>query len=417
MGGSNADAANGIAVDVAGNAYVTGYTFSRDFPVAPPQAVSGTGFVTKLSPDGSAVVYSRNFGGNGTDTGMSVAVDAAGDAYATGSTTSTNFPAIGAPESLTGLISTGSFVEAAFVIEVNPDASALVYSTPFGGGSDGGAGIAVDSSGNAYITGQTGSLNFPTVNPIQMTLGGGLDTFAAKLAGPAEPAPTISANGVVNGASFRLATDPNGAVAPGSIVSIFGGNLAPASRSATTLPLPISLFDTTVTFNGLPAPLFYVSSTQINAQLPFETPTGVVTVEVQRGDMTMGTQFLTVAPVSPGIFTVLQQGEMVGAILHGKDFTPVTQTSPAVPGETLSIFATGLGALQQPAISGALPPSPPPETVAIPTVTIGGVPAAVSYSGLAARLAGVYQINIVMPASIVALPAGTAPSKSKSAVS
>jgi uncharacterized protein (TIGR03437 family) len=398
LGGSNTDAGNGIAVDSGGGAYVAGYTFSRDFPVAPPQSVAGTAFVTKLSGDGSTVVYSRNFGGNGTDTAAALAVDAAGNAYVTGSTTSTNFPSIGAPESLTGLISSGFFAQAAFVTEINAGGTALVYSTPFGGGSDSGAGIAVDSAGNAYLTGQTGSQNFPTVNPIQMTLGGGLDAFAAKLAGPAQPPPNILANGVVNGASFRLATDPNGAVAPGSIVSIFGGNLAPASRSATSLPLPTSLFDTSVTFNGVAAPLFYVSSTQINAQVPFETPTGPVTVQIQRADGTTGTQTVMVAAVSPGIFTLLQQGAMVGAILHGKDFTPVTPAAPAVSGETLSIFATGLGALQQPVAEGTLPPSPPPETTALPTVTIGGVAAAVGYSGLAARLAGVYQINVQMPA-------------------
>jgi uncharacterized protein (TIGR03437 family) len=407
LGGSNTDAASGIAVDSSGSAYVAGYTFSRDFPVAPPQAVAGTAFVTKLSGDGSTVVYSRNFGGNGTDMAVSVAVDAAGNAYSTGSTSSTNFPAIAAPESLTGLISSGFFAQSAFVTEINTGGTALVYSTPFGGGSDAGAGIAVDTAGNAYITGQTGSFNYPTVNPFQMTMGGGLDAFAAKLAGPAQPPPSIFTNGVVNGASFRLATDPNGAIAPGSIVSIFGNNLAPASRSATSLPLPTSLFDTTVSFNGVAAPLFYVSSSQINAQVPFETPTGTVTVQIQRADQTTGTQMVTVAAVSPGIFTLLQNGVMAGAILHGKTFTPITRTDPAVPGETLSIFATGLGALQQTVATGTVPPSPPPQTTTLPTVTIGGAPATVSYSGLAARLAGVYQINVLMPAVTATLPSGT----------
>jgi uncharacterized protein (TIGR03437 family) len=397
LGGSNTDAGNGIAVDSSGSPYVAGFTFSRDFPVAPPQAVAGTAFVTKLSGDGSTVVYSRNFGGNGTDMASAVAIDPAGNAYVTGSTNSTNFPSIGAPESLAGLISSGFFAQAAFVTEVNANGTALVYSTPFGGGSDSGAGIAVDSAGNAYLTGQTGSFNFPTVNPFQMLLGGGLDAFAAKLAGPPQPPPNIFANGVVNGASFLPATDPNGAVAPGSIVSIFGNNLAPASRSATSLPLPTSLFDTTVTFNGVLAPLFYVSSTQINAQMPFETPTGAVTVRIQRADQTAGMQTITVVAASPGIFTVLQQGVMVGAILHAKNFAPVTPVDPAIAGETLSIYATGLGALRVPVATGTLPPSPPPETVTLPTVTIGGAAAAVGYSGLAARLAGVYQVNVQMP--------------------
>ncbi len=174
----------------------------------------------------------------------------------------------------------------------------------------------------------------------------------------------------------------------GSINTIFGAKLAPQlARIATTLPIPTSLFDTTVTFNGVAAPLFYVSNTQINAEVPFETPLGSVTVQVQRADMTTpATANVTVAPVSPGIFTQLQQGVTLGAILHSKDFSAVTSTSPAVSGESLSIFGTGLGALQQPVATGAIPPSPPPMTVATPTVMIGGAPATVSYSGLAARL-------------------------------
>jgi len=236
------------------------------------------------------------------------------------------------------------------------------------------------------------------VNPIQLNLGGGTDAFAAKLSDLAQPAPAILPGGVVNGATYLAATDPNGAVAPGAIVSIFGNNLAPAARVATSLPLPTTLFDTTVTFNGVAAPLFYVSNTQINAQVPFETPLGQVTVQVQRADMTApATQMVTVAPVSPGIFNIMLQGVTEGAILHGKDFSFVTLTSPAVAGETLSIFATGLGALQQPVATGNIPPSPPPMTVAVPSVTIGGLAATVTYSGLAARLAGVYQVNVVMP--------------------
>jgi uncharacterized protein (TIGR03437 family) len=392
LGGSNTDAANGIAVDVMGNAYITGFTFSRDFPVAPPQPVAGTAFLTKVSDDGSTVIYSRSFGGNGTDTATAIAVDAAGNAYATGSTTSTNFPSVSAPESLTGLLPPGAFLQVAFVIKINPAGTALVYASPFGGGSDIGTGIGVDSSGGAYIVGQTSSSNFPVVNPAQVAPGGGVDAFAAKISDTSEPAPAILPGGVVNGATF---TSP---VAPGTIVSIFGSNLAPGARLASSLPIPTTLFDTTVTFNGVAAPLFYVSNTQINAEVPFETPVGPVTVQVQRADMTApATQTINVAAVSPGIFTQLQQGVTVGAILHGKDFSAVTSTSPAVAGETLSIFATGLGVLQQPVATGAIPPSPPPPTIAIPSVTIGGNPATVTYSGLAARLAGVYQINVVMP--------------------
>ena len=101
-------------------------------------------------------------------------------------------------------------------------------------------------------------------------------------------APNLPANSVVNGGSFRPATDPNGAIAPGTIVAIFGSNLASATQVALSVPLSTTLLDTSVTFNAgsssFPAPLFFVSTNQINAQVPFEVPagTGAVTVQVRR---------------------------------------------------------------------------------------------------------------------------------------
>ncbi len=406
LGGSSNDQGNGIAVDAAGNAYVTGLANSRDFPVVPLQPVLGTAFVAKLNAQGSALIYSRSVGGNGTDVGAAVAVDSAGNAYVTGVTTSTNFPTVNSiqrlPDPRLG------FFQIAFVTKLDPTGTSLVYSTPLGGGSDSGAGIAVDPAGNAYVTGQTFSFNFPTIKAYQSTFGGSADGFVAKIADTTQPAPAILANGVVNAASFRPATDPNGAIAPGAIVAIFGSNLAPGSRLATTLPLPTNLFDTQVTFNGTAAPLFYVSATQINAQAPFEVTTGTATVVVQRGGSTSAAQTARVAAVSPGIFYNLDKasGIAIGAVLHAKTFAPVTDKDPAIAGEFLSIFSTGLGALQQPVSSGTVPPSPPPETVSRPTVTIANLQAPVIYSGLAARFAGVYQVNVQVPAGV---PSGTQP--------
>jgi hypothetical protein len=182
LGGSAHDEGFGIAVDSAGNAYVTGFTASTNFPTASPiQPAFGGGpddaFVTKLNATGSALVYSTYLGGSGDDFGKAIAVDLAGNAYVTGGTSSTNFPVVGPIQS-----AFGGGPHDAFVTKLNATGSVLVYSTYLGGsGDDGGMGIALDSADNAYVTGNTSSPNFPTASPIQAALGGPADAFVAKL--------------------------------------------------------------------------------------------------------------------------------------------------------------------------------------------------------------------------------------------
>jgi hypothetical protein len=182
LGGLNNDESAGLVVDSQGNTYVTGTTSSTNFPSQnPQQATSGGGpsdaFVTKINAAGTAVVYSTYLGGNGADWGTGIAIDGAGNAYITGGTGSTNFPTQNA------LQSANAGTTNAFVAELNAGGTALVYSTYLGGnGADWGTGIAVDGSGNAYITGVTSSTNFPTQNALQATFGGGSDdAFIAKV--------------------------------------------------------------------------------------------------------------------------------------------------------------------------------------------------------------------------------------------
>jgi hypothetical protein len=190
-GTSGSDGGSGIAVDTAGNAYVTGDAFSRDFPTTMGafQTTLGGGFdafVTKLNPTGSALVYSTYLGGSDFDFGIGIAVDTAGNAYVTGRTDCgnvsnlCNFPTtVGAFQTTFG----GGFTDA-FVTTLNPTGSALVYSTYLGGsGEDLGIGIAVNTAGNAYVTGETSSSNFPTtVGAFQTTFGGGsTDAFVTTL--------------------------------------------------------------------------------------------------------------------------------------------------------------------------------------------------------------------------------------------
>jgi len=180
LGGSGNDQSNGIAVDGSGNAYVTGFTDSDDFPATKPlQARYGglvDAFVTKINAAGSAYVYSTYLGGSQNDQGQAIAVDGSGNAYVTGVTSSTDFP------TANPLQSANAGIYNAFVTEINAAGSAYLYSTYLGGGiTDQGNGIAVDGSGNAYVTGIASSPNFPTANPVQANNGGGNDAFAAKI--------------------------------------------------------------------------------------------------------------------------------------------------------------------------------------------------------------------------------------------
>jgi Beta-propeller repeat len=186
LGGTGEDYGAAIAIDSGGAAYVTGFTTSTDFPTTNPlQAAHGgpasgyDAFVTKIASGGASKVYSTYLGGNGNDYGYSIAVDSSGNAYVAGQTVSSNFPTTNPLQAAFGGGSSD-----AFVTEINAAGSAKVYSTYLGGsGLDSASGIAVDTAGNAYITGWTNSLNFPTADPLQATFAGGaFDAFLTEIA-------------------------------------------------------------------------------------------------------------------------------------------------------------------------------------------------------------------------------------------
>ena len=197
LGGSGDDGSfgvggAGIAVDDHGNAYVTGVTSSKDFPTvnAVQRHLRGVGdaFVVKLNRNGSQLLYSTYLGGRRYDRGNGIAVDDRGNAYVTGHTESPNFPTVNAVQPTFG--GGGD----AFVAKLTPNGSQLLYSTYLGGsgstylssGFDQGFGIAADDRGNAYVTGQTFSTDFPTVNAVQPALSSEdfPDAFVAKLGSP-----------------------------------------------------------------------------------------------------------------------------------------------------------------------------------------------------------------------------------------
>ena len=179
LGGSSDDFGNGIAVDAGGNAYIVGETTSADFPTLDAIQTRHGGDLFDMFvtrlTSSGAFSYSTYLGGSGFESGSGVAVDGSGNAYITGTTTSTNFPTLDP-------FQRGNAGERdLFVIKLT-GSGALSYSTYFGGSSnDIGGGIAIDRRGNAYVTGTTNSVNLPTLKALQTSLAGGYDAFVIRL--------------------------------------------------------------------------------------------------------------------------------------------------------------------------------------------------------------------------------------------
>lgn len=396
LGGTGAEGASTIALDIAGNVHVAGIAtpfnaFLGSNPYTPPGDPTADVFVAKVKGDGSAVVFSTHFGGSAFDSARSVGADAAGNTYIAGATASSDLPVVNALQSaLSGITD-------ALAAEFDGQTGAVQYATYLGGGGiDYANGIAVHAAGAATVTGVTQSGDFPLHNPWQGSFSPGTLGFLATLAAQGA---ILRIDGVLNAASYSTA------VAPGDLVSIFGAALAAGIASRTQPPLPTQLLDAHVTVNGIAAPLIYVSPQQVNAQIPFETQPGAAQLQVNSSAGT-ATATIQVTASAPAIFALDQQGTGSGAVLHGATNQVVTDANPAIAGEIISIYCTGLGAVNPPAQTGAAPPSPPPQTVAPVQVSIGGTTAQVLYAGVAPGFAGLYQVNARIPAGT---PSGAQP--------
>jgi hypothetical protein len=223
VGGNGPDQAQGIAIDGARNAYVTGFTGSTNFPasctaIGPCTPLSGTlaggfdAFVAKLDPSG-VLVYATYLGGVADDAGTGITVDTAGNAHVVGTTGSSDFP-----RTVAGLLGGASD---AFVSKLNSLGSSLLYSRLLGGsGIDEGLGIALDPDGNAYLTGATASPNFPTIpnicpsifvpcHPLQGTLRGSRDAFVSMLDSTGDLIYSTYLGGTGDDAGHAIALDPN----------------------------------------------------------------------------------------------------------------------------------------------------------------------------------------------------------------
>jgi hypothetical protein len=247
LGGSAVTAIAGVAVDASANLYVTGWTAALNFPIDNSVQAANQGdddvIVAKLNAAGTALVYATYIGGRANDQGTGIAVDPLGQAYVTGSTSSSNFPLVLSNRAGIGGSTT------AFVLKLSAAGNVLLYSGYLGGTIyDQGAAIAVDTNSNAYVSGTTQSSNFPTLNPTQGALGGGTDVFITKL----NSAGTITFSTFLGGSG----TEQAGGIAVDSVGNIFVAGGTASANFPVLAPYQSALsgsqdaFVTKISFGG-----------------------------------------------------------------------------------------------------------------------------------------------------------------------
>lgn len=195
-------------------------------------------------------------------------------------------------------------------------------------------------------------------------------------------------------------------MSPGSIATLTGSNLALVTAATNAYPLPKVLAGTSVRVGFIDAPLTYVSPTSISFQIPWELAgQAAAIVQVRVGDVVGPGQSIPLGDYSPGIFTLNQTGSGPGYVtIANQNTTPVQPVGsfpgarPALRGEQIAIFCSGLGTVANPPASGVPSPSDPySATLAVPSVTIGGQPAQITFNALAPGLVGVYVLNVLVP--------------------
>lgn len=233
-------------------------------------------------------------------------------------------------------------------------------------------------AGSITITGLAASNanNSPQTVPVTLAVG----------------APLIGQNGVVNGASFSTEATLSGR----AIASLFGQGLSSTTQAAATLPLPTTLAGTQVLVNETAMPLFFISTGQINFQMPSNLSGATAQVVVVANGVRGPAATVRLVPELPGIFTASPSTQ---AAALNQDFTVNSASNPAAVGSILQLFATGMGATNPPLANGQVGATTPPlnETVQRPTVLIGGAAAEVIFSGAAPGFVGLDQVNVRIP--------------------
>ena len=410
--GAYSDGIGGIAADAAGNAYVSGNA-SYNFPVTvgaydtnpcPSTLCQNRAFLAKINPAGSGLVWATFIGGARPDLSAVNSIgaprlDANGNVYVSGAAgNNTQVP-------LVNPLQPANNFGGAYVTMFDPTGRTIYFSTviydPKNNGSVFSSGVDVDSQGNIYVAGYTPQPGLPvTAGAFQTTVHGATDGFIAKISAPAiPPVPTI-----------MLVANAEGEVpmiAPNTWVEIKGANLAPSGDSRiwqnsdfVNNQMPVQLDGISATVNGLPAYVYYISPTQVNILTPPAPLSGSVPVQLTNNGAISAT-FMVQAQMEAPSFFVFNGGPYIAATHANGSFLGPTSlypglTTPAQPGETIVIYANGFGPTSSPVVSGSVSQS---GTLSpLPVITIGGVPATVSFAGLVAP--GEFQFNLVVPSSL-----------------
>jgi uncharacterized protein (TIGR03437 family) len=278
---------------------------------------------------------------------------------------------------------------------VNPDSTGTLG--PFAGQTapNMALGVAVNVDGvqrpHTLVSAQVGAVNAATTEY-------GVSLLVRAPRFTSTGAVFLDPTGVVSNASRAPTPNP---LAPGSIVELYGSNLAPRVGQPSALPLPATLEGVSVTVNGQAAPLFYVSPGQINIQVPFEVSGSRATVQVNNGGTVSNEVPIPLSPSSPGVYSYADgQSPNRAIILHSDGVTLVTPQNPARTGEIVVIYATGLGALNPAVPSGAGNPASPLARATDPLIQVlfgGAVATNVTFVGGAPFFAGLNQINVAIP--------------------
>lgn len=198
------------------------------------------------------------------------------------------------------------------------------------------------------------------------------------------------------------AADGTKPVAPGGLISVYGTQMAPVNLATNQIPLPTALADSCLTVNGVAVPVLFVSSTQINGQLPFNVDGNAQMTLRTPGGISDNFNF-SILPAAPSIFRTGTAGPETGlaTITRSDNGQLVTPTNPVHYGDAITIWATGLGRTNPPIDSGMAAPSDPlPAAVIVPALTLGGMTLPVSYAGLVPGAVGLYQINATVPSGV-----------------
>jgi uncharacterized protein (TIGR03437 family) len=406
---------NSVAVDAAGNLYIAEQEFDRI------RKVSASGDVTIVAGN-NAAGYSGD-GGPAREAQLyfpyGVAVSAGGDVYiadslnnavrlltpvASACSYSLSLATVGLPVSAAGEDASLTITTTAGCSWAISDLPEWITVTGPVSGSGPGAttlAIAPNSGAPRSATIFVAGLGLPVDQASsELLINAGGVTGAA--GGSGGTTTTTSTTSSTTTTSTTFAGGMPGAPVPGSLISIEGNFLLLAPVSAAVLPIPVVLGGLSFQFGGTPVPLFYASGTRVSAQVPWELQgESQANLTASYNGQTSAPQTVSLAAYSPGIFAINGEGSGQGAILD-TNYRLVDATNPATAGTTVvQIFCTGLGPVSnQPATGAPAPNNPPAQTTTMPTVTVGGVPATVQFSGLAPGTVGLYQVNVLVPQNV-----------------